>query len=83
MYYEAWGIRGHSSQDYRSLQIGHATSRDGLHWTKDPANPVLPKGSGNAWDLSRLLLDHAEALFTKHAVILRQGILPVLKIFVT
>ncbi len=50
MYYEAWGIRGHSSQDYRSLQIGHATSRDGLHWTKDPANPVLPKGTASAWD---------------------------------
>ena len=39
-----------SSQDYRSLQIGHATSRDGLHWTKDPANPVLPKGTASAWD---------------------------------
>lgn len=50
LYYEAWGVRGHSAADYNSLQIGHATSRDGLNWVKDPANPVLPKGSGGDWD---------------------------------
>lgn len=50
MYYEAWGVRGHNLEDYKSLQIGHATSHDGLHWTKDRANPVLPKGTGGAWD---------------------------------
>lgn len=53
MYYEAWGTRGDKkwdAQDYKSLQIGHATSRDGLHWIKDKANPVLPKGTGSAWD---------------------------------
>ena len=50
LYYEAWGVRGNSAADYGSLQIGHATSRDGLRWTKDPANPVLSKGSGDAWD---------------------------------
>jgi hypothetical protein len=50
MYYEAWGVRGHSANDYYSLQIGHAVSGDGVHWTKDPANPVLPKGTGNDWD---------------------------------
>jgi predicted GH43/DUF377 family glycosyl hydrolase len=50
MYYEAWGVRGNSAMDYNTLQIGHATSRDGVHWTKDPANPVLPKGTGKDWD---------------------------------
>lgn len=50
MYYEAWGVRGDSAADYRSLQIGHATSKDGISWTKDPANPVLRKGVGNEWD---------------------------------
>ena len=52
MYYEAWGVRGANgdSVDYLTLQIGHATSRDGVSWTKDPANPVLPKGTGNDWD---------------------------------
>ena len=50
MYYEAWGVRSEKLQDYNSLQIGHATSKDGLHWTKDPANPVLPKGDAGDWD---------------------------------
>ena len=52
MYYEAWGIRGSGNiiADYDSLQIGHATSPDGVHWTKDPANPVLSRGSPGAWD---------------------------------
>lgn len=50
LYYEAWGVRGNSAGDYSTLQIGHATSHDGVHWTKDPANPVLPKGSGDDWD---------------------------------
>jgi hypothetical protein len=49
MYYEAWGVRGNGYDwsDFTSLQIGHATSPDGIHWTKDPANPILPKGTGN------------------------------------
>jgi len=49
LYYEAWGVRGDShwdASDYNSIQIGHATSPDGYHWSKDPANPVLPKGKG-------------------------------------
>ena len=50
MYYEAWGVRGNDPKDYHSLQIGHATSSDGIHWVKDPANPVLPKGTGQDWD---------------------------------
>jgi hypothetical protein len=50
MYYEAWGVRGNHAADYLSLQIGHATSRDGLHWTKDATSPVLPKGTGQDWD---------------------------------
>lgn len=46
MYYEGtqtgyyWGTGG----------IGHATSRDGIVWTKDPANPVLRPGSPGSWD---------------------------------
>jgi hypothetical protein len=53
MYYEAWGVRSEKEWDadeYESLQIGHATSRDGVHWTKDPANPVLPRGAVGEWD---------------------------------
>ena len=50
LYYEAWSDKGSGGVDYYSLQIGHAVSPDGLHWAKDPANPVLPKGTGKDWD---------------------------------
>jgi hypothetical protein len=31
-------------------QIGHATSPDGVTWTRDAANPVLTPGAAGAWD---------------------------------
>lgn len=30
--------------------IGHATSLDGIIWTKDVSNPVMDPGASNAWD---------------------------------
>ena len=33
-----------------SLQIGYATSPDGIAWTRDPGNPVLAKGGVGDWD---------------------------------
>jgi len=56
MYYEAWAKLTHSGGvtgedlDYISLQIGHATSKDGVHWDKDPANPVIKAGIKGEWD---------------------------------
>ena len=52
MYYEAWGRPDPNVDgvDYATLQIGHAVSLDGVHWRKDPANPVLRKGAANEWD---------------------------------
>ena len=51
MYYEAWAETEESAGlDFRSLQIGHAVSLDGIHWKKNPANPVLAKGSAGEWD---------------------------------
>jgi hypothetical protein len=44
LYYEG-GLTGCGD-----LQIGHATSDDGLHWVKDPANPVLRPGKSGQWD---------------------------------
>lgn len=35
-------------------RIGHATSVDGMHWYKDPANPVLDVGPHGAWDSERV-----------------------------
>ena len=31
-------------------QIGHAYSEDGVHWTKDTNNPVVPNGAPGTWD---------------------------------
>jgi len=54
MYYEAWGVRSDNpsnpEEDYSSLQIGHATSLDGITWIKDKASPVIPKGGPGEWD---------------------------------
>ena len=33
-----------------TYQIGYATSTDGIHWTKYPANPVLTTGPSGSWD---------------------------------
>jgi predicted GH43/DUF377 family glycosyl hydrolase len=37
-----------------SLGIGHATSPDGVTWTKDTNNPVLSKGKIGDWDESNV-----------------------------
>jgi predicted GH43/DUF377 family glycosyl hydrolase len=53
IYYETWGVRSEKEWDageYESLQIGHATSKDGIHWTKDKHNPVLPQGGEADFD---------------------------------
>nr|QOV09079.1 hypothetical protein HULAa30F3_00034 [uncultured Dehalococcoidia bacterium] len=33
-----------------NLAIGHATSANGVTWTKDTANPIVNKGNSAAWD---------------------------------
>ena len=35
---------------WSQIQVGHATSTDGVEWTMDPANPVLTTGDEGAWD---------------------------------
>lgn len=52
MYYEAWGALSNegTNGEYESLQIGHATSIDGIKWDKDTANPVIPIGVEGEWD---------------------------------
>jgi len=42
MWYEAY--------DGATPRLGHATSSDGLTWSKDPANPVLDVGPSGDWD---------------------------------
>ena len=36
--------------DYTTLHIGHAISRDGVRWIKDPQNPVIGRGKEGEWD---------------------------------
>jgi len=43
--------------------IGIATSRDGFHWTKSPANPVLTPTPGSAFD----------SIYTSGQAVLRDG----------
>jgi len=52
MYYEAWHAKAWSrvGSDFGHLQIGHAVSLDGVHWAKDPANPVLRNDSTHEWE---------------------------------
>ena len=45
MYYH-----GHGSTNSRYWAIGHATSPDGITWTKDSNNPILELGTSGDWD---------------------------------
>jgi uncharacterized repeat protein (TIGR01451 family) len=44
--YHLW----YTGDDGITPRIGHATSSDGIHWTKDSANPVLDIGPPGDWD---------------------------------
>ena len=46
MWYAGLGLK---SGTFRTYRIGHATSPDGIAWTRQ-ANPVLDLGRGAAWD---------------------------------
>ena len=53
MYFETWGLRSDAewdAEEYETLTIGHATSKDGLTWIKDPENPVLDRGGEADFD---------------------------------
>jgi predicted GH43/DUF377 family glycosyl hydrolase len=45
--YEIWYSGANASFQFA---IGHATSADGIAWTKDPANPVITTGATGSWD---------------------------------
>lgn len=44
--YHMW----YEGYDGVAARIGHATSDDGINWTRDPANPVLDTGLPGDWD---------------------------------
>ncbi len=47
--YHMW-YSGSGTTDELIFDIGHATSTDGLAWTKDALNPVLERGPTDSWD---------------------------------
>ncbi len=44
--YHMWYLGGNGNLEL----VGHATSLDGLSWTKDPTNPVINVGAYGKWD---------------------------------
>jgi len=48
--YHMWYTGGSTSDYSYHWRIGHATSDDGISWTKDNSNPVLDKGTTGSWD---------------------------------
>jgi predicted GH43/DUF377 family glycosyl hydrolase len=44
--YHMWYLGSPEQDNYALSQIGHATSTDGLSWTRDPANPVVTHDDG-------------------------------------
>jgi hypothetical protein len=62
--YHLW-FTSYGSDDVPT-DIGHATSPDGIVWTRDPANPVLTRGGSGEWNekaLRRSAVLHDGALF--------------------
>src|SRR5207247_1313931 len=49
MYYSARGLA--------QMEIGRATSSDGVHWTRT-SDPVLPNGNSGTWDHNGILQPH-------------------------
>jgi predicted GH43/DUF377 family glycosyl hydrolase len=58
--YHLWYSGVAADEDNR---IGHATSTDGMDWTKDPANPVMDLGQPGDWDSNELI----------HPFVIREG----------
>ncbi len=48
-----------------ALNIGHATSRDGIHWEKDPANPVIRLGNRKRNDWNWAAAAEPTAIYTE------------------
>jgi beta-1,2-mannobiose phosphorylase / 1,2-beta-oligomannan phosphorylase len=49
-----WRMWYSGGAQYEPNAIGHATSSDGSHWVKDPANPVFRPDPQSAWEQQRV-----------------------------
>lgn len=64
--FHMWYLGRAGGSDSNERKIGHATSSDGIHWEKDPQNPVLdrgPEGSPDAYYILALSASHDDSLF--------------------
>jgi len=50
-YWKLWYSGG---EQYEPNAIGYATSADGIHWDKYPANPILTPSLGTEWEKERV-----------------------------
>ena len=48
--YGMWYTGCNSTSSSAICQIGYATSKDGITWTRDPSNPILSVGPSGGWD---------------------------------
>jgi len=49
-----WRMWYSGGEQYEPNAIGHATSSDGLHWTKDSSNPVFRPDPTHSWERQRV-----------------------------
>ena len=50
IYYDSTYHMWYSGNTTDAFRVGHATSPDGINWTRDPNNPVLDGGPEGTWD---------------------------------
>jgi len=48
-FYHMW-YSGTSGDPFSGIEIGYATSPDGVTWTKHPGNPIMTGGTPGSWD---------------------------------
>jgi predicted GH43/DUF377 family glycosyl hydrolase len=49
-----WRMWYSGGEQYEPNAVGHATSPDGFHWTKDPANPIFRPDPQYGWEQQRV-----------------------------
>ena len=49
-----WRMWYSAGEQYEPNAIGYATSPEGLHWSKDPRNPVMTPEPGALWERERV-----------------------------
>ncbi len=59
-----------------TTRIGHATSSDGVTWSKDPENPVISNGSPGSWSWTKAYAPALVAVGGRYMLFYSGGALP-------